>query len=132
MQSSEPDLPRTAAIAAVADLIVVLAFAATGRATHNLDSPVLGVLATAWPFVVGLAAAWAAVRLWRRPLSVWPAGISAWLGSYLIGMLLRWATGGGMATPFLLVALGTLGVFLVGWRAAVLGIRAARRTSADR
>lgn len=132
MESSKPALPRTAAIAAGVDLVAVLGFAATGRATHNLDSPVLGVLATAWPFVVALSATWAAARLWRRPLSVWPGGVWAWLGTYVIGMLLRWATGGGMATPFLLVAFGTLGVLLVGWRAVAAGIRAAPRTSADR
>lgn len=132
MQSSSASPVRIAALAAVADLVVVLGFAATGRATHNLDSPVLGVLATAWPFVVGLAAAWAALRLWRRPLSVWPTGIVVWLGTYIIGMLLRWASGGGMAVPFLLVALGTLGVLLVGWRAVVLGVRAGRRAAADR
>lgn len=132
MQSSSVSPARTAALAAVADLAVVLAFAATGRATHNLDSPVLGVLATAWPFVVGLAATWGALRLWRRPLALWQAGVLVWLGTYVIGMLLRWVTGGGMATPFLLVALGTLGVFLVGWRAVVLGVRAGRRATADR
>ncbi|BCT76275.1 hypothetical protein SCMU_21170 [Sinomonas cyclohexanicum] len=132
MQSSSASPARTAALAAVADLVVVLGFAATGRATHNLDSPVLGVLATAWPFVVGLAAAWAALRLWRRPLSAWPTGVVVWLGTYVIGMLLRWVSGGGMAVPFLLVALGTLGVFLVGWRAVVLGVRAGRRAAADR
>lgn len=132
MQYSPASPSRTAALAAVADLVIVLAFAATGRATHNLDSPVLGVLSTAWPFVVGLAAIWAGLRLWRRPLSVWPAGVLVWLGTYVIGMLLRWLTGGGMATPFLLVALGTLGVFLVGWRAVALGVRAGRRATADR
>jgi hypothetical protein len=132
MQSSSVSPARPAALAAVADLVVVLAFAATGRATHNLDSPVLGVLATAWPFVVGLAATWAVLRLWRRPLAVWPSGILVWIVTYAIGMLLRWATGGGMATPFLLVALGTLGLFLVGWRAVALGVRAGRRATADR
>ncbi|GAB3285548.1 hypothetical protein GCM10027449_30790 [Sinomonas notoginsengisoli] len=132
MQSSPVSPARTAALAAVVDLAVVLAFAATGRATHNLDSPVLGVLATAWPFVVGLAATWAVLRLWRRPLSVWPGGVLVWLGAYVIGMLLRWATGGGMATPFLVVALGTLGVFLIGWRAVALGVRAGRRAAAAR
>lgn len=31
------------------DLFVVLVFAAAGRASHELSSGVLGVLATAWP-----------------------------------------------------------------------------------
>jgi hypothetical protein len=59
-------------------------------------------------------------------LAVWPAGVLAWLGTFAVGMLLRAATGQGTAVPFLIVAASVLGITLVGWRAAALGVRAAR------
>ena len=37
------------------DLLVVLLFAAAGRASHELSGNVLGVLETAWPFQIGRA-----------------------------------------------------------------------------
>jgi hypothetical protein len=120
---------RTAVLAAAGDLAVVLGFAGVGRGFHSIENPVVGVLATAWPFVVGLAVAWGALRIWRRPLPVWPAGVAAWLGAYVLGMLLRAATGGGTAPAFLLVAFATLGAFIVGWRTVAWGIGAALRRS---
>jgi hypothetical protein len=117
-------------LAAAADTAVVLGFAAVGRGFHSIEHPLLGLLQTAWPFLVGLAAAWAALRLWRRPLAVWPAGVAAWLGAYAVGMLLRAATGGGTAPAFLLVAFATLGAFMVGWRAVALAVRALMARSA--
>lgn len=100
------------------DLFVVLAFAAAGRASHDLSSGVLGVLETAWPFLLGMGAGWVAVLCWPAPLRRW------WLDGLLIagvtlltGMLLRWLTGAGTATPFVLVATGVLLLGFVGWRA---------------
>jgi hypothetical protein len=117
----------TIAAAALTDAVIVLAFAATGRATHGEADPVLGVVTTAWPFAVGLALAWALPAVHRRPLSVWPAGVLVWAATYVLGMLLRAATGQGTAVPFLIVAASVLGVALVGWRIVGLGVRAARR-----
>ena len=74
------------------------------------------MLATAWPFLAGAAAAWLALRLWRSPLALWPAGVAVWLGTVAIGMLLRAATGQVVVLPFVIVALLVLGVFLLGWR----------------
>ncbi|WP_077487930.1 DUF3054 domain-containing protein [Sinomonas mesophila] len=123
MKSSPSHAAPARALAAAADIAVVLVFAAVGRGFHTVENPVLGVLATAWPFLVGLAAAWAAVRAWRRPLALWPTGIAAWAGAWAIGMLLRAATGAGTAVPFLVVALVTLGLLLLGWRAIALAVR---------
>ena len=122
MLSSSPSAPARA-LAAAADIAVVLVFAAVGRGFHTVGNPVLGVLATAWPFLVGLAVAWAAVRAWRRPLALWPTGVAAWAGAWGIGMLLRAVTGAGTAVAFLIVALVTLGLLLLGWRAVALGVR---------
>lgn len=107
---------RAIATAGVADVVVVLVFAAAGRSTHQEAFSVGGVLGTAWPFLVALALGWAVLRVWRRPLRVWPSGVGAWGITWGLGMLVRAVSGGGTALPFVLVALGTLGLGLVGWR----------------
>lgn len=110
------------------DLFVVLVFAAAGRASHELSSGVLGVLATAWPFLVGLGTGWAAVLTLPAPLRRWWVdGLVVAAASLSVGMLLRWLTGEGTAAPFVLVATGVLVAGLVGWRAAAT-LLAARRT----
>ncbi|MGO0577896.1 DUF3054 domain-containing protein [Ornithinimicrobium panacihumi] len=106
------------------DLLVVLLFAAAGRASHELSSGVLGVLETAWPFLVGLVVGWVAVV--RQPADRhvwWLDGSVIALSTLIVGMLLRLATGQGTALPFVAVATGVLVLGLVGWRAveALLG-----------
>ncbi|WP_334173010.1 DUF3054 domain-containing protein [Sinomonas sp.] len=109
---------RTAVLALVGDAVVVLVFAALGRGFHGEANPVLGVLSTAWPFLVGGAVGWSFPLVRRRPRAVWPSGVTVWLGAYVVGMLLRGLTGQGLALTFLVVAFCFLGLFLVGWRAA--------------
>ena len=90
------------------DLLVVLVFAAAGRASHDLGGDVLGVLATAWPFLVGLAVGWVAVL--RQPGRVstgldrpgrshlwWLDGLVVAVSTLVVGMLLRSFSGGGTA-----------------------------------
>ncbi|SEJ05740.1 Protein of unknown function [Arthrobacter sp. yr096] len=114
--------------AAGADLLLILVFAAIGRDAHARGEIVSGAFMTAWPFLAGAAVAWFAVRAWRSPLAVWPSGVCIWLGSVLVGMLLRAATGQTVVLPFIIVALISLGVFLVGYRALVaLVVRASRK-----
>jgi uncharacterized membrane protein len=91
---------------------------------------VAGILATAWPFLAGAALAWLLLRLWRQPLAVWPAGVAVWLGTVAIGMALRALTGQTVVLPFVIVALLSLAVFLLGYRliaALVFRLRARRR-----
>ncbi|HEX5512321.1 MAG TPA: DUF3054 domain-containing protein [Actinomycetales bacterium] len=110
---------RTAALtAAAADTVAVLAFAAAGRRSHTEGLDVTGVLATAAPFLAGAAGAWAIVRAWRRPRSLWPTAVGVWLGAVAGGMGIRALTGQGTAPSFIAVATTVLGVLLVGWRAA--------------
>ncbi|KRE78484.1 DUF3054 domain-containing protein [Arthrobacter sp. Soil763] len=120
---------RTAALAAAADAVLILVFAAIGRDAHQRGEIVTGVLATAWPFLAGAAVAWLALRLWRAPLALWPAGVGVWLGTVAVGMLLRALTGQIVVLPFVIVALLSVGVFLLGWR---LLARAVRRLRARR
>ena len=130
-RASSPVPARTALWAAVADAALILVFAALGRDAHQRGEIITGVLATAWPFLAGAALAWLALRLWRAPLALWPAGIGVWLGTVAVGMLLRAATGQTVVLPFVIVALLSLGLFLLGYRllAAVLRRRNTRRAA---
>ena len=117
---------QTAALAAGADALLILLFAAIGRDAHQRGEIVAGVFATAWPFLAGAALAWLVLRLWRNPLPVWPAGVGVWLGTVGVGMILRAVTGQTVVLPFIIVALLSLGVFLLGYRLAVAGVRRLR------
>lgn len=114
---------RSAVLAACADALLILIFAAIGRDAHQRGDIISGVFATAWPFLAGAAVAWLALRLWRAPLALWPAGVSVWLGTVAVGMLLRAVTGQVVVLPFVIVALISLGVFLLGYRLAAAGVR---------
>ncbi len=135
MASTTPPLPhppstaRTVLLAAAADAVLILLFAAIGRDAHQRGEIITGVLATAWPFLAGAALAWLALRLWRAPAALWPAGVAVWLGAVGVGMLLRSVTGQVVVLPFVIVALLALAVFLLGWR---LLAAAARRIQARR
>ncbi|NYE94409.1 hypothetical protein FHU41_000630 [Psychromicrobium silvestre] len=103
--------------ALLADAVLILVFAAIGRASHQEGDPVLGVLQTAWPFLAGAALGWLAGRVWRAPLRLWPHGICLWLITVVAGMLLRVSTGKTAELSFVLVATVVLGLFLLGHRA---------------
>jgi len=107
---------RAVRLALVLDCCCVLAFVVIGRASHERGESLGGIASTAWPFLAGLACGWLAVRAWRRPLGLFPAGVGAWLGTVALGMVLRVVAGQGTAVAFVLVALGFLGLFLLGWR----------------
>jgi peptidoglycan/LPS O-acetylase OafA/YrhL len=131
MPSTENAAPRPVAAiagAAAADALLIMLFAAIGRDAHARGDVVTGVLLTAWPFLAGAAVTWVALRLWRGPLAVWPAGVAVWLGAVGIGMALRAATGQTVVLPFVIVALISLAVLLLGYRLLVLGILRLRRS----
>jgi hypothetical protein len=107
---------RAARVALVLDCCCVLAFVIIGRASHSRGESLGGIASTGWPFLAGLACGWLAVRAWRRPAGLFPAGVGAWLGTVALGMVLRVVVGQGTAVAFVLVALGFLGLFLLGWR----------------
>ena len=121
---------RRPLVALLLDAVLVLVFAGVGRASHDESSPVVGVLATAWPFLVGTGLGWLVVRLVRHewPLDVAP-GVTVWFATVLVGMLLRHAVGSGTAVSFVVVASVVLALFLLGWRA--IGAYAVRRTRAS-
>ena len=115
---------RSARVAVVLDVCCVLVFVIIGRDSHARGESLAGIASTAWPFLCGLAAGWAAARAWRSPLALRPAGLAVWLGTVAVGMILRVVSGQGTAFAFILVALAFLGLFLLGWR--VIGRLATR------
>jgi hypothetical protein len=82
------------AAAAAADACCVLLFVAIGRHAHGHGDSTAGIWHTAWPFLAGLAIGLVAVRAWRRPLAIRPAGLGAWLGAAGAGMAIRVHCGG--------------------------------------
>ena len=122
---------RSPALALLLDIVLVVVFAAIGRATH--DGDVLGpfgsgLATTAWPFVAALLIGWLVMRAWRRPTAVVRTGLPVWAITVALGMVLRALSGQGVAVAFIIVATITLAVFLLGWRG--LARLAARRRRA--
>ncbi|MEX8034327.1 DUF3054 domain-containing protein [Microbacterium sp. 20-116] len=110
---------RFPVFALVIDLVLVVVFAAIGRATH--DGDVLGpagsgLATTAWPFVVALLVGWIVTRAWRRPAAIAKTGLPVWAITVALGMVLRALSGQGVAVAFVVVATITLAVMLLGWR----------------
>lgn len=97
------------------DVVVVLVFAAVGRASHGEDLAPAGLAGTAWPFLVAVLLG---SLLGRRlgGTSWWRQGLVVWLVTLAVGTLLRLLGGASAAPAFVVVAACVLGVGLVGWR----------------
>jgi hypothetical protein len=123
---------RTAVLAVLADAVAVLVFAAVGRLSHAESDDFVGLLATAAPFLVGVAAGWALPPVRRAPATL-QAGVAVWLGALLLGLLIRTLFTRSLPLTFVLVAAVTLAALLIGWRAlALLVARRARSGSGAR
>lgn len=114
-------------VAFAADLAAVLVFVVAGRRTHVEGLDPVGLLVTAAPFLVALVAGWTLARAWRCPVTL-GTGIWIWAATVTGGLALRAAVTGRLPLAFAMVAAGTLGVLLLGWRALVMLVR--RRRSA--
>ena len=123
---------RQARAGAIAlDTGAIAVFAAIGRASHDqgiLGENGLGYLTTLWPFLAGTAIGWGLVLVrgrwmpcdWRR------TGVTVWAATLVGGMILRFASGQGVAVSFVIVAGTFLALALIGWR-VVSGWLATRR-----
>lgn len=111
------------------DLAVVAVFVAIGRASHREDQSEF--VWTLWPFAVGLIAGWAAARGWRTPFAITRTAVPAWLGTIVIGMLLRAASGQGVQPAFVVVASIVTAVLLLGWRALLVALDRSSTRGAD-
>lgn len=97
----------------VVDLLLVGVFAVVGRLSHYGTLTAGGWWTTAWPFLAGTLAVWAALVAARwRPATV-RFGVVVWMGTLVGGMVLRQVDGQGTATPFVVVATLVLAALLV-------------------
>lgn len=96
------------------DFFFVLVFAAIGRASHGLSA--LGILSTAWPFLLACLVAWIIVAsLGDRGFGL-RAAVVVWLVTWLGGVGIRLASGSTADAAFIVVAGLFLALFLWGWR----------------
>jgi hypothetical protein len=124
---------RTALLALGADVVLVVVFAAIGRASHG-EAVLPGLFQTAWPFLAGLVLGWLISLAWRAPLAPLRTGLPVWAVAVAGGMMLRGVSGQGILLAFVIVASIVLLVFLVGWRAAarvVTRLVSRRRATVD-
>lgn len=120
---------RLIAAAVTLDVVLVVAFAVIGRASHHdgvLGEGGIGLATTAWPFLAALGLGWLVSLAWRAPLAPLRSGVPIWLVTVVGGMLLRALSGQGTAVPFIVVATLTLLLMLVGWRAVAPLVRRSR------
>lgn len=113
-------------LAGLGDLVAVLVFVGIGRSAHAHVVDLAGMISTAWPFLSGAAIGWVAARAWRSPVGR-RAGVTIWLCCVSFAMVLRVLAGQGTAALFIAVALGFLGLELLGWRIIAAGL--ARRAT---
>nr|WP_211176660.1 DUF3054 domain-containing protein [Pseudonocardia acidicola] len=102
-------------LALAADVVAVVVFAAIGRASHAEADDLLGLLATASPFLGGLAVVWATPWVRAHPTGL-KAGGAALAGGAVLGLLLRAAFTGRLPLSFAVVTVVSLAVLLLGWR----------------
>jgi hypothetical protein len=123
---------RTAPVwpAAVADAVAVLAFTFIGIASHD-GSLVSAFGRVVWPFALAAALGWALTRAWRDPARVWPTGVLIWFITVIAGLVLRGASGQGLAWSFVLVTALFLAITMLGWRTLVTALRRAQARSGD-
>jgi hypothetical protein len=115
--------------ALVVDVVAVVVFAILGRSSHAEANTLLGVLGTAWPFLVGAAVGHLLCRLsgdLRGDPTGWRPGLVVWASTLLVGMVLRVISGDTAAWSFVLVASIVLALFLLGWRTVLRLVRRAR------
>lgn len=130
MSTTIPRTTKPSVAAAVVDAVLVVGFAAAGRASHDEDV-LAGLVRTSWPFLVALAAGWLVLRAWRSPYAPVHTGVGLWLITVAGGMLLRLASDQGTALPFVVVAALVLGALLVGWRLVVALVTRGRSRSGE-
>lgn len=109
------------ALYAIADAVLIIVFAIIGRISHGENAS--GFAETAWPFLAGGLVGWLIGRAWRKPQAIFPIGVTVWIATVVVGMLLRAATGYGTHWSFIIVATIATGVFLLGFRLVMKLIR---------
>ena len=99
------------------DALLVIIFAALGRAFHDHGTTLGQIMTTAWPFLIGLSIAWSMHVTVLRSLKVMQQGILVWCDTVVLGLLIRMLAHQGVAWSFVLVTAVTLLIFFQSWRA---------------
>jgi hypothetical protein len=102
-----------------------------GRHSHSENDTFVGVLQTAWPYLVATALGSVLARAWRRPYA-WSTALVVWVTTVVLGMVLRLLSGDTAAWPFWIVAFITLGILLLGWRLLARAVLRARERTHPR
>lgn len=98
------------------DLVWLLVFAVIGRLSHGESADPVGIIDTAWPFVVALVGMTVAVIGFKwAPENLGP-GTLIWVGTVVFGMLIRANHGATAQVAFIIVASVVIGLGLLGWR----------------
>ena len=119
---------RSVQVAAVIDVVAIIAFVIIGRKNHHEGSALSGIVKVAAPFLIALALSWVAARAWKSPMTI-GTGVVIWLVTVVGGLVLRKvAFDGGTAMPFIIVASLFNLATLVGWRFVADWFRARRTT----
>lgn len=96
------------------DIVLVIVFAVTGRASHSQTLGILEVFVTAAPFLGALLIAWLIVKFTKiQPSAPWPTGVLVFAVTLTSGLALRILFGETAALPFILVTAGVLAVFFL-------------------
>lgn len=108
----------------VFDAVGLLVFAVFGAMAHDRGVSLGTIASIVWPFAVGALLGWILVRTlsgrWAVDLG---AGVTVWLLTLVVGMLLRWVTGDDAPAPsFILVATGATALLMLGWRVLVSAV----------
>ena len=119
MPVDSPERTRPAVTALATDVVCVIVFCTIGRRSHAEGLTFSGIAETAWPFLIGTAAGWLLSRGWQRPAALVPTGVTVWLCTIVVGMLLRRLTSAGTAPSFIVVASLSTALLILGWRAGV-------------
>lgn len=107
---------RQVLTALAVDVGCIVLFCAVGRRSHAEGLTVTGLAETAWPFLTGTGTGWLLTRGWRKPTALLPTGVTVWIATVVIGMLLRQASSQGVALSFVVVAAVVTAVLLLGSR----------------
>jgi hypothetical protein len=108
------------------DLVAVLAFVVIGRSAHDHGVNVAGIGSTVWPFAIGALVGWLVIALLDRTGATLVDGAVVVIATVGVGMPLRFLAGQGVGLAFVFVALGFIGLFMLGGRAAFAALQLVR------
>ena len=98
------------------DATAIIIFTLIGRRNHTEPLNPVGILETAWPFLVAASLGISFVLVRKLRGTALASGLIIWSFTWPAGMLVRLIGGGSVAFSFLIVAGVFLAVFIFGWR----------------